>query len=288
MKFGLPLTQRGLDAADFGQVAIAAEAAGFESLWIPEHLVLPEALPPTYPYSSTGYAPIDSGTPEFDPWVALASVAGVTSTIRLATGVFILPLRHPLVTARAVMTLDRVSRGRVTLGIGVGWLAEEFAVVDQSFPDRGRRADESIALIRRLWSEHSVEHHGPSFDFGPVRFEPKPVQDPLPIEVGGTSPAALRRAGRLGDGWIELGSTGPAEVAQRLAVINEARREAGRADGPFEVTCGVPGTLEDIASYGEVGVTRVMTGPPPTEAPRSIESLLDWIGSFGDSVIAKA
>ena len=118
------------------------------------------------------------------------------------------------------MTLDRVSRGRAVLGIGVGWMEEEFVVVGQSFPDRGKRADECIELIRRLWSDDVVEHHSRHFDFGPVCFEPKPVQQPVPIEVGGTSPAALRRAGHLGDGWIELGSTDLDEIKRRLTVID--------------------------------------------------------------------
>ena len=163
--------------------------------------------------------------------MALAAVASATSRIRLGTGVFILTLRHPIATARSVMTLDRVSRGRAILGVGVGWLEEEFAVLGQSFADRGDRADESIDVIRRLFAEDVVEHHGRHFDFEAVRFEPKPVQRPVPIEVGGTSGAALRRAGRLGDGWIELGSADLDEISARLAVIEDARRQAGRT-GP--------------------------------------------------------
>jgi probable F420-dependent oxidoreductase len=215
-------------------------------------------------------------------------VASATDRIRLATGVFVLPLRHPIVTARAVLTLDRVSRGRAVLGIGVGWLAEEFAVLGQSFGDRGDRTDESIELIRRLWTEEVVEHHGRHFDFGPVRFEPKPVQRPVPIEVGGTSPAALRRAGRLGDGWIELGSADLDEVRRRLAVVAEARRQAGR-QGPFEVTCSVVAPdLDAVARYAEAGVTRLLVAPPPAAGVRSPEELMDWLDRFADGVIDRA
>jgi probable F420-dependent oxidoreductase len=287
VKFAFPLKQRGIDAAEYPALAAAAESHGFESVWLPEHLVLPKALPPTYPYSASGNAPITPQTPEFDPWVALAAVAGATSTIRLATGVFILPLRHPIATARSVMTLDRVSRGRAVLGIGVGWMEEEFVAVGQSFADRGDRTDESIDLIRRLWSEDVVEHHGRHFDFGPVCFEPKPVQQPVPIEVGGTSPAALRRAGRLGDGWIELGSTDLDEITRRLAVIEEARARAGRS-GPFEVTCSVPTCDRELVDrYEAAGVTRLLTGPPPSTAGHSVADVLGWIGQFAGEVIGR-
>ena len=140
MQFGLRLKQPGLDPADYPEVAHVAEANGFESVWTPEHLLLRDPLPATYPYNATGRAGLTPATEEFDPWVALAAVASATTRVRLGTSVYILPLRHPVVTARAVMTLDRVSRGRAILGIGVGWLEPEFDDLDQSFADRGRRA----------------------------------------------------------------------------------------------------------------------------------------------------
>src|SRR5439155_16166462 len=126
----------GLSPRWYPEVAAAAEANGFESVWMPEHLVLPAEIPPTYLYTESGYPPITSSTPMYDPWVVLASVASRTSTIRLATNVYILPLRDPFVTARAVVTLDRVSGGRVTLGIGVGRLEEEFVAAGQEFHNR--------------------------------------------------------------------------------------------------------------------------------------------------------
>lgn len=289
MKFGLGLKQPGIDVAEYPTIAQAAEQRGFESVWLPEHLLLPTTLPATYPYSGSGQAPINPATPELDPWVALAAVAAATSTIRLGTGVFILPLRHPVPTARSVMTLDRVSRGRVTMGIGVGWMAEEFAMVGQSFVDRGSRADECIAVIRHLFTADVVEHHGAHFDLGPAKFEPKPVQHRVPIEVGGTSPAALRRAGRLGDGWIELGSADLDQVVGRLATIEAARRDAGRADEPFEVTCGL--AAEQAADpaiegrYEAAGVTRIMVAPPRRDARYAVEDVIEWVNRFGDTVI---
>jgi probable F420-dependent oxidoreductase len=223
-------------------------------------------VPPTYLYTESGYPPIDSTTPMFDPWVVLATVAEATSTIRLATNVYILPLRHPVVTARAVVTLDRVSGGRVTLGIGVGWLQEEFELVGQDFHNRGKRADEIMAMLRQMWSrdEDVIEFHNPYYDLAPFRFQPKPVQKPtIPIEVGGSSKAALRRAGTLGDGWIEIGAKEPETLKAMIDTVNSHRAAAGRMDAPFEITCGLGRTVDDVKRAQDLGVTRVGVGPSP-------------------------
>jgi probable F420-dependent oxidoreductase len=226
----------GASFRDMPEVARIYEDNGLESLWVPEHLVFPATMPPRYPYTDSGYPVVTPDTPTYDPWVVLAYVAAATQRIRLATNVFILPLRHPLQTARSVVTLDRVSGGRVTLGIGVGWLPDEFEYLEVDFADRGRRTDAAIRAIRRLWSEDVIEVHDEHFHFGPVKFNPKPLQKPsIPIEVGGSSKPALRRAGRLGDGWIEIGSRDLDDFTTKLRVVMEARDDAGRA-GPFEVT----------------------------------------------------
>src|SRR5437016_8907112 len=222
MKFGMALF--GMSPRHYAEIARAAEENGFESAWIPEHLVFPAQMPPTYPYSESGLPAVSTATALYDPWVVLGYLAHATQSIRLGTEVFILPLRHPVATARSVVTVDRLSGGRVTVGVGVGWLEAEFETVGQSFHDRGSRTDEIIPLLRRLWTEDTIEHEGDHFRFGPVRFEPKPVQKPCPpIEVGGTTPAALRRAGRLGDGWIEVGARDLDELQEKLAVIERHR-----------------------------------------------------------------
>src|SRR6201987_4078210 len=131
MKFGAQLS--GLGARHYPEVAAVAEANGFDSLWIPEHLIFPAEMPPKYLYTPDGYPPMNSDTPAFDPWVVLGAVASRTEKIRLGTGVFILPLRHPIMVARSVVTLDRMSGGRVLVGIGVGWMPDEFAIVGESF-----------------------------------------------------------------------------------------------------------------------------------------------------------
>lgn len=291
----------GLSPRYYPEIAAAAEANGFESVWIPEHLVLPAVMPTTYPYTESGLPPIDPNTPMFDPWVVLGAVANATSTIRLATNVFILPLRHPITTARSVVTLDRVSGGRVTLGVGVGWLDTEFAVMGEDFRNRGSRTDEIIEILRTVWDRESevIDHHGKHYDFEPFRFQPKPVQKPsIPIEVGGASPAALRRAGTIGDGWIEIGARDRTVLADKIATIEEHRRAAGRASTPFEITCGLGRSVDDVERSAEMGVTRVAIGPAPhgnalddpskPHARLSVGDFVDFTARFADEVISNS
>jgi probable F420-dependent oxidoreductase len=220
----------------------------------------------------------------------LSYIAGATRRIRLATNVFILPLRHPLQTARSVVTVDRVSGGRVTLGIGVGWLEDEFDYLGLDFTTRGARTDAAIDAIRRLWTEDVIEVHDGHFDFGPVKFNPKPLQQPsIPIEVGGTSKPALRRAGRLGDGWIEVGSVDFDEFTSRLAIVRQARADSGRT-GPFEVTASgaLAHDLDGYRRLEDAGATRVVTGPPADRAGRLTPAeVIDWAKRFADEVISR-
>ncbi|HEY3941117.1 MAG TPA: LLM class F420-dependent oxidoreductase [Acidimicrobiales bacterium] len=286
MKFGLPLF--GVSPRFYAPIAKAAEDNGFESIWLPEHLVFPEQIPPTYLYTESGYPPVTSDTALFDVWVALSNVAQATSSIRLGTNVYILPLRHPIEVARSVVTLDRLSNGRVTLGVGVGWLEDEFLAVGRSFHDRGRRADVMIPLLRRLWSEDVVEHHDEHFDIPPVKFQPKPRFGSIPIEVGGASAAALRRAGRLGDGWIEIGSASLDDVGKKLEVIAGHRRDAGREDLPFEVTLGAAygRDIDGIRRCEEAGATRVVVGP--SVAGRiELDDVVSFTKRFADEVISR-
>jgi len=294
MKFGVSLA--GLRFRDYATVVPAYEEHGFESVWLPEHLVFPADMPPRYPYTASGYPPVTADTPTYDPWVVLGHVAAVTDRIRLATNVYILPLRHPLQTARSVVTVDRVSGGRVTLGVGVGWLPDEFDYVGVDFDSRGGRADAAIEAIRRLWSEDVIAVDDGFFRFGPVKFQPKPLQKPsIPIEVGGAAPAALRRAGRLGDGWIEIGSADLDEFSTRLAVVLDARRAADRT-GPFEVTAS--GTLamgggeavnaDGVRRLAEAGATRVVVGPGSVDGgPLTAEGAVEWAKRFADDVAGR-
>jgi probable F420-dependent oxidoreductase len=285
MKFGFSFG--GLSPRFYPALAAEAEAAGYESVWVPDHLVLPERLPATYPYADGGQPPITSHTAVYDPWVLLGAIATATERIRLGTNVYVLPLRHPIVTARAVLTVDRISRGRVTLGAGVGWLKEEFAIVGESAADRGRRADEIIGLLRRLWTEEVVSHEGTYYRFPPVRFEPMPFQRPIPIEIGGTSPQALHRAGSLGDGWIHTGSTDPEALRAMLAVIHGARAAAGRQSTPFTVTATLGTDLDSVRRAKDLGVDRVVAGAWAAADRPGEQAYRDAMRRFADEVIAK-
>lgn len=240
------------------ELAQVADERGFESVWIPEHLVLPVQMGGS-PHPGEEHPPVPPDTQVFDAWVYLAHLAGRCPRVRLGTFVYNLGLRHPFVSARAIATLDVVSGGRTEVGIGASWLESEWRATGLDFATRGRRVDETLDVCRRLWDEPVVEHHGTFFDFDPVMFEPKPLQRPAPpVHVGGVSEAAFRRAARAGDGWIGMRSV-PDDVThprQRLAAL---RREYGRDREPFEITVGgAAQTRDDVARWEEAGVTRLL------------------------------
>lgn len=288
LKFGTRIM--GVSLRHLGEVARTFEDNGFESVWVPEHLVFPVEMPAAYPYSSDGLPPVTPETPAYDPWALLSHIAASTQRIRLATNIYILPLRHPLQTARTVVTVDRLSGGRVTLGVGVGWLPDEFDYLGVPFASRGRRADATIEVLRRLWSEEVIEVANQHFSFGPVRFNPKPVRpEGIPIEVGGSAPAALRRAGRLGDGWIEIGSVDVEDFRAKMSVVNAARRAAGRDGRPFEVTVqDRSGSRDAYLRWRDAGATRILVGPPADPSGRiSPQVCREWAQRFSDEVITR-
>jgi probable F420-dependent oxidoreductase len=283
MKFGLALS--GVSPRHYASLAAQAEELGYESVWVPDHLVFPEVMPPSYLYTDSGEPPIPSSTAVYDPWVLLGAIAAVTETIRLGTNVYVLPLRHPIVVARGVLTVDRISRGRVTLGAGVGWLREEFGMVGLDAATRGKRTDEMIGLLRRLWTEPVVEHHGDHYDIPPVYFEPKPFQRPIPIEIGGSSPAALRRAGRLGDGWIEIGSRDHDDLAAKLRVVQTERATADRDHLPFVVTARIDADAgaDEVARLAGLGVDRAVVRVP--DATKDGAALRELVHQFAEQTI---
>lgn len=240
-----------------------AENIGCESVWCPEHLIWPAKLRSRYPYHATGAPPVPTDVHLYDPWVLLAAVASATRTIKLGTSVYVLPLRHPLVTARAVATLDVLSRGRTILGAGLGWMAEEYEASGIDFRSRASRCDEIVPLLRALWSQETTEHHGRHFDIPPVHLEPKPPQGAaLPIVFGGVSDPALRRAARLGDGW--LGTWDDAEgTTELLRRLHTFLLENGRDPLTFEITVMVApedATVEHLQRLRGLGVHRVCIG----------------------------
>jgi probable F420-dependent oxidoreductase len=261
MDIGVPLFM--LRPEQMADVAVRAESLGFESVWVAEHLVFPSTIQSRYPYAAEGVPPINPATPLLDPLLVLMQVAARTQRIRLGTNVYILPLRHPIAVARMVTTLDVLSGGRVSFGVGLGWLAEEFDAVGIDFASRAARGREAIRALRALWTEEEPSFHGRTVQFGPVRFEPKPAQRPHPpILVGGESGAALKRAAELGDGWYGVGHT-PETAAGQVARLREHLAAAGRAGVPFDYTLSHKGELsrDDLKRYAEIGVTRVVSLP---------------------------
>ena len=258
MKFALTLGR--MHPRLWVEAAEEADRLGFESVWLPEHLVLPIAMAGS-PHAGAEHPPIPPTTPLFDPAALLSYLAARTTSLRLGTHVYLLGLRHPFITARAFATLDWLSGGRTVIGAGAGWLRSEWEALGIDPSTRAARLDEAIVVCRRLWTEDTVSHDGPHFPFAEVAFEPKPVQRPIPILIGGESAPALRRAARLGDGWIGMTHT-PDSAAAQVAVIRAHRVEAGRPDGPFEVTVGGECTSEsDGAAWEAAGIDRLIVSP---------------------------
>ena len=292
MKFGLS-AGLGIFAGNPDTVAPIvqkAEEVGFDAVFISDHLTVPAKVPDTYPYSDGGRAPFNPDSPWLDPIVLLSYIAGVTKKLKLGTAVYLLPLRNPHVTARSVVTLDRLSNGRVILGSGTGWMVDEFNAAQQDFDNRGARTVEIVEILKGLWTQDTFEYHGKFYDFGPLKFQPKPVQKPHPpIWFGGETPAALRRAARYGDGWIGMWYKGPEEAGAFVTKINALRKAEGKRD-PFEYTVGYRGASLTPAlarQYGDVGIHRLRLtpwGPESTTGPQILRTLED----FGNRVIAKS
>ena len=273
MKVGIPLFM--LRPEQLVPVARRAEELGFESVWVAEHLVFPTQIASKYPYAATGVPPINPGTPLLDPLLVLAQIAAVTTRIRLGTNIYLLPLRHPLVTARLGVTLDVLSQGRFSFGVGAGWLEEEFVAAGVDFKRRGALTRECVRALRTLWTESEPEFHGATFAFGPVKFEPKPVQKPHPpILVGGESAAALKRAAEVGDGWYGVRHT-PESAAAQVAKLRQLRADAGRGAASFEITVS-PGASDldrdTLARFADAGVDRVVS-LPWTRAREAMDAL---------------
>ncbi|MFG1999458.1 TIGR03619 family F420-dependent LLM class oxidoreductase [Spirillospora sp. NPDC048911] len=259
MKFGVPLGL--VHPAIWRDLAVEADRLGYESVWLPEHLVFATDLSlATYP--GTEKPGITPETKLFDAPAYLCALAAVTERVRLGTAVYLYGLRHPFVAARAFATLDQISGGRAIAGVGAGWYEGEWIAAGVDFATRGRRLDEAIEVSRRLWTEPAVEHHGEFFDFPEVAFEPKPVQARLPIVAGGESGAALRRAATRCDGWISMPQTLDG-VRPQIERLNELRKAAGRADEPFEITVHAYELSgpEEIAEWERLGVDRLIVRP---------------------------
>lgn len=288
MRFGIAFANTGRLGTAEGARALgaAAENAGFDSIWTVEHVVVPQGYESEYPYDPSGRMPGKESVPLPDPLIWLAYLAAATSTVRLATGILILPQRNPLVVAKQCATLDQMSGGRLTLGVGAGWLQEEFDALDVPFEERGRRLDDHIGALRAAWGAQPASFDGEFTHFDNVFSSPQPVDGSVPIVVGGHSAPAARRAGRLGDGFFpgrgSLGST-----KKLLDTMRAAALDADRDPDAIEVTTGGAAAFSEdpkaaLQEWEEAGVQRMVI-PPLSFDPSDIDRAL---GEFGERVIA--
>lgn len=283
MKFGVTGVNAGRRTKPENAALLAklAEQAGFESLWAVEHVVVPSGYGSRYPYSDDGKMPGRDDLAIADPLVWLTYAAAVTERVNLATGILILPQRNPVLLAKECATLDVLSRGRLLLGVGVGWLAEEFAALGIPFEDRGPRTDEYIESLRVIWREDEPTFIGRFTSFERARSYPKPARDAIPIIIGGHSDAAARRAGRIGDGFFPWGLS-VEHLTRLIEIMRRAANEAGRDPDAIEVTAGAM-DVDTIRAYADAGVSRIVT---PAFA-RDADELQRWFDTFHADVMAK-
>jgi probable F420-dependent oxidoreductase len=286
MKWGIVFSSTTCpDPESAAALAESAEEAGFESLWSPEHIVIPVEYEPTYSASPNGR--LDrlgrrGGVP--DPIVWFAYVAARTSRIRFGTGVVILPEHNIVTFAKSCATLASLSKGRFMLGVGVGWNREEYEAVGMPWDRRGDRQAESIEALRVLWREAEPSYDGQYVQFPPLWCDPKPPDGAIPVVIGGTSPAAVRRAGRVGDGYFP--AIFPTERVYEqlpglLALLRSSAEEAGRDPAAIEVTSGGVRTAEEARWFADLGVNRLTVAVRSKTIPEMRDELL----RFGDDVI---
>lgn len=285
VKVGLfaPLSNPWATPEYMATLARGAEERGFHSIWVAEHIVLFDEYASRYPYAADGKIPAGGAHGIFEPFTALSFLAAHTSTIRLGTGICLVPQRNPVYTAKEVAAVDWLSGGRLDFGVGIGWLAEEFHAVAAPFPKRAERTREYLEVMHTLWRDDVSEFHGEHYDLPACRSYPKPVQDPHPpIHFGGESDAALRRVADLGQGWYGF-SVDPQGVPERLAFLERLLAERGRTRGEIEVSI-CPYLLgqdaDKMKRYADVGVDQVIVlafASAPDELSSSLDTLAETI-----------
>ncbi len=289
LRFGLAFASSiGTDPSSALEVARVAEEVGFDSVWGGEHVIFPSSIESAYPYTADGKIPATPQTPIPDPLIWLAYVAAAAPTLRLGTCILILPQRNPLVLAKELATLDHLTNGRVELGIGVGWMREEFDALGIPWERRGARTDEYVAALRTIWSGSHVEFHGEFVDFEPLTCTPRPAQGAdIPILVGGDTPAAIRRAARLADGYFP-GEADPSKLAELIEALRAECAVQNRDPAEVEINAMFGAQMKDpeagAAQMAEMGVGRAMV-------PAFFfggDGGLDRLREFGESVVLPA
>ena len=284
MKFGLVFASSvGTDQESALEICRVAEALGFDSVWGGEHVIRPTNFTSLYPYTEDGKMPGETDTLIPDPLIWLAYVASVAPSLRLGTCILILPQRNPVVLAKELATLDHLSGGRVELGIGVGWLEEEFDALGIPWARRGARTDEYVAAMRALWAAPHAEYHGEFVDFAPVTCSPRPLKGSIPITVGGDTPAAERRAARLADGYVP--GSGVEGLQKLIPALIAAAEEHGRDPAEIEIDAifgeqmaNPEAGTEELA---KLGVSRAMVPAFFFAGPDG----LDRLREFGEKVV---
>ena len=261
------------NSIDVAEIAAKAEALGFESIWLPEHPVMPVNTASKYPGSPDGSIP-DYMSDMADPYIGLARASAVTSTIKLGTGITLIPERNPLVLAGAIASLDRFSGGRFLLGIGTGWLREETEIMGGDFDHRWTQARESIEVMRALWTQDVAEYHGRYYDFPPVQCNPKPAQEGgPPVILGGNARNVFRRVARWGDGWMPTAAS-PEQIAAGRAAIDELAEASGRDPSSIDVTVfGQAADRELISRFESAGANRVIVRLGDTTSRQALDEM---------------
>ncbi len=277
-------------AADFIRAsAKAAEEGGFSIFWLPDHVVFFEAYRSQYSYGD-----FHEDSPVADPYTAFIEAiigmtwaAAATTKIGVGTSVLILPQRNPVVLAKQLASLDALSGGRLTLGVGVGWSVEEYEAVNADWPGRGKRMDEYIAVMRTLWRDKAAAFDGDTVAFQRACLNPKPLRGDVPILMGGESEAALKRIARVGDGWIPA-KLPVEEAAERIAHLKRMTREHGRDPDALRILSPMSETskMEDLKRFREAGVTEFYLGVYPPEKPMSEAQVRSRIVELGERFVA--
>ena len=285
MKMGLAFASSvAIDGDSTLEICRRASGAGFESLWGGEHVILPDSIASKYPYSADGKIPAEPDTPIPDPLIWLAFAAAAAPTLRLGTCILIVPQRNPLVLAKELATLDQLSGGRVELGLGIGWLKEEFDALGVSWERRGARNDEYIAAMRALWAAPHAEFHGEFVDFAPVTCSPRPVNGSIPVLVGGHTDAAIQRAVRIADGYFP-GEGNSERLGKLIERLRMAAEEAGRDPDSIEINAMFGAQIADpeagVEQMKALGVGRIMVPAFFFAGPGG----LDRLSEFGERVL---
>lgn len=288
MKVGLAFgSSVGLDGASALDLVRRAESSGFESVWGGEHVIMPSNFDSKYPYTPDGKIPAEPDTQIPDPLIWLAYVSAAAPSLRLGTCILIVPQRNPLILAKELATLDQLSGGKVELGLGVGWLKEEFDALGVDWARRGARNDEYVEAMRALWAGPHAEYHGEFVDFPKVTSSPRPVNGDIPILVGGDSDAAIRRAVKMADGFFP-GEGDAKQLGALITRLRQAAESAGRDPDSIEINAMFGAQFRDpevgVEEMRALGVGRIMVPAFFFAGPGG----MDRLSKFGEQVVPLA